>query len=805
MKNLLLLLFLVPFFSFSQVTGTVIDKESNEVIYGAKIISSTGEKALTDINGKFMITPSTYPATLVIYAQFYFNDTIVVNGAGILKILLNSTIQEIKTVVVTSGRRDQDIEDVPISMEILKPALIDNKGMANLEEAVDQSPGVYVMDGQVSIRGGSGFAYGAGSRVMLLWNGMPILSGDAGDAKWNAVPMECASQIEILKGASSVLYGSGALNGIISLTERMPTFKGETRVKVQSGIYDSPKRETLKWWTGPRTYQLAEAYYGKMYKRFGFTISTNGYKNPGYKQGEQEDRARVSGTFYIRPERFDKLKAGIGYNAQFQKTGNFLIWQSDTFAYTPSGSADTSLAESTLTYNSGLRLSVDPYVKFYDGNNNLHSLKTRIYYIINNNITNPTQSSNASVSYGDYQFQKKWDTNVVLTSGVSVIRNDVRSNLFGNHYSNNFALYSQYEHRFHRLDLTGGVRLEYFEQDGKTGDSDFKLGNKPSAKTIPVYPIIRLGAHYKVAKYSHLRASFGQGIRYPSVAERYTSTNVGALNIFASPNLKRETGWAAEIGFKQGVRIGKNWKGLIDVSGFVNQYNDMMEFTFGIFNPKTSERLDQNAPDFNSTFVSLLTSGYTISDMFGFAAENSESARIMGAEFSFNSQGKIGEVELTSLLGYTYMLPNTLNTDSSYLHTFSTYKYDEETQSSTYNPMLKYRFNHLIKADIEATWKNVSIGASMRYNSFMKNIDAVFEADLMSGLGDPLFILPGLENYRKINNKGLAVFDLRFGYEIKTHYRIGFIVNNLLNTEYVSRPGDVQPPRSFILQLQLKF
>jgi len=222
------------------------------------------------------------------------NDTVVVTGPVDLKVILRRPFQNIKTVVVTSGRRNQNIEDVPISMEILKPKLIDNKGFSNLEEAVDQSPGVYTMDGQVSIRGGSGFAYGAGSRVMLLWNGMPILSADAGDAKWNAIPMEATSQIEILKGASSVLYGSGALNGIISLNERLPSLKGETRIKVQSGIYGNPQRETLKWWTTPRVFHQTDAYYGKMYKNVGFTISANGYTNPGYKQGEEESRARIS-------------------------------------------------------------------------------------------------------------------------------------------------------------------------------------------------------------------------------------------------------------------------------------------------------------------------------------------------------------------------------------------------------------------------------------------------------------------------------------------------------------------------------
>jgi iron complex outermembrane receptor protein len=802
MKLLLLLLILCPFFTFSQVKGKVLDKGTNEPIFGAKIVSENGAKAISDIDGSYQVSIATFPDTIYVTAQSYENDTIVVNTAGTIDIYLSKPM-ELKTVVVTSGRRGQEIENVPISMEILTPELIDNKGLANLEEAVAQSPGVYTMDGQVSIRGGSGFAYGAGSRVLLLWNGIPILSADAGDAKWNAIPMESASQVEVLKGASSVLYGSGALNGIISLQERLPSLKGETRVKVQSGVYGNPRRESLRWWSSNPSFHQADAYYGKMFKNVGFTIAANGYTNPGYREGEQEDRARLSGTFYYRPKSIPDLKAGFSTSFQYQKTGNFIIWESDTFAYTPGGSADTSLDASTLTYQSGVRFNIDPYVKYVDKNRNLHSLKTRFYLVNNNNITNPGQSSQSAVSYADYQFQRKWGKKTVLTSGLTGIRNDVSSRLFGDHYSNNIALYSQYEYKLDRLDLTGGIRLEYFEQDGKRGDSEFRLGNDSTAAALPVYPIIRLGAHYQVGKFSHLRASFGQGIRYPSVAERYVATNVGALNVFANPNLSRETGWAAEIGFKQAVKIGDKWKGLIDVSGFVNQYNDMMEFTFGIFNPATGEKLDPSAPDYNQTVAEILdpANGYTINDMFGFSAENAETARIIGAEVSFNSQGQIGDVTLTSLLGYTYMLPETQNTDSAYVETFSTYEYDDQTQTISYDPTLKYRFNHLVTADIEAEWKGISLGISARYNSFMKNIDAIFEDELFDGL----FILPGLDRYRETFNRGNLVMDARVGYTFLEHYRIGFIVNNFLNEEYTSRPGDVQAPRNFILQLQMKF
>ncbi|MCO4814616.1 MAG: TonB-dependent receptor [Flavobacteriales bacterium] len=781
MKNLLLLLIFIPFFGHSQITGTIIDKSTKEPVYGAKIFASSGENVISDFDGIFVISPKAYPVTLIITANTFLNDTIKITKDGNYTFKLIESVQVIKTVVVTAGRRDQNIEDVAISMEIIRPELFENKGLVNLEEAVDQSPGVFAMDGTVSIRGGSGFAYGAGSRVLLLWNGIPIISGDAGDTKWNTIPIEAASQIEVIKGASSVLYGSGALNGIISLTEREPGTKGEFRAKIQGGIYDNPKRSTLQWWSKGQNpmFVSGDAYYGKMYKKFGYTVSVNGLTTPGFKEGSSEDRGRISGTLFFRPEKFKKMKLGIGYNAQYQKTGNFLIWESDTFAYTPSGGADISDPASTLTFNTGTSISIDPYIKVYDKKNNLHSLKTRYYYLDRTNLTNSSQSTQSAILYGDYQLQRKFAHGTVMTAGLTGVRTDVKSALFGDHYSSNAAIYTQFEKRMGKLDITGGVRIEYYEQDGIKGDTDFSFGNDTSSMTtLPVYPIFRLGTHYQLLKYTHLRASFGQGIRYPSVAERYTKTSVGALNIFPNPNLKPETGWAAEIGIKQVVKIGKKWKGIIDVAAFVNEYNNMMEFTFGYYKPDSV----------------IITTIEEAESWLGFQAQNAEKARISGAEISFNSIGSIGQVELTSLIGYTYMNPLSLNADSAYLSTFS-------DSGST---VLKYRFNHLAKADIEAKYKNISVGFSARYNSYMSNIDKNFVDGITIGSTN-VQILTGLKEYREKNNKGALVFDARAGYNFKENYRLGFIVSNVLNSEYVTRPGDVRAPRTFILQLQVKF
>ena len=123
------------------------------------------------------------------------------------------------------------------------------------------------------------------------------------------------------------------------------------------------------------------------------------------------------------------------------------------------------------------------------------------------------------------------------------------------------------------------------------------------------------------------------------------------------------------------------------------------------------------------------------------------------------------------------------------------------TYSDTSTNMLKYRFKHLAKADIEANYQKWGLGASMRYSSFMSNIDKVFEEPIAG----TTYILPGLKEYRQKYNKGNLVFDARIAYKINENFRVSFIVNNLLNAEYSSRPGDIQPPRNFIAQLQMKF
>jgi len=761
------LILITIYFSISSLFGqditlSIKDQETKEPLIGARVILGNGQKFVSNTEGLVQILKVELPLTAVFYYIGYEQDTLIISAYGNHEILLRSKEKTTGTVIVSASRREQDLDEIPISMEVLTPAILMNKGYSSLDQMVDQSPGVYAMDGQVSIRGGGGYSYGAGSRVLLVWNGIPMMSPDIGDAKWNSIPVEQTDQIEILKGASSVLYGSGALNGMIALNEREPSKEGDLRVRVQNGFYDAPRRSELKWWTRSPMLSMADVYYGKSFKRLGTSFGVNGMLHDGYKQGEKENRIRINGSVYYRFGDKMRTKAGISYNFQYEEIGLFVLWKNGNEALVPQ--------DNTLSEQRSIRLNVDPYLLFFDKKENKHHLRTRYYLVTTGSFGNIFSASKAEMYYADYQFSKKTNKLGSFTAGVTNMNNKIVASIFGNHAAHSLAAYTQMDGKIKKIDFTLGLRLEYMKQDDLPLDSRFAVGNFES----PVYPIFRSAVHYKVFKLSHLRASYGQGIRFPSVAERFVSTSVGALIIFNNPDLRPETGWSAEIGWKQIVPLNK-WKASIDVAGFINQYSNMTEFTFGVYNPD-SIALSVNPDDI----------GY-LGNWIGFQAQNAERARISGVELSINSAGTIEEVELVTLVGYTYMNPISLNNDSIYRSTFS----DPDTD------MLKYRFNHLFKADVQLKWRKYGFGVSSRYNSYMSNIDLVFESSLF---GQEL--LPGLKDYRDIYNKGIFVFDMRFLYDINEDFSVNLIINNLMNAEYVSRPGDMQPPRTFMLQLR---
>ena len=78
------------------------------------------------------------------------------------------------------------------------------------------------------------------------------------------------------------------------------------------------------------------------------------------------------------------------------------------------------------------------------------------------------------------------------------------------------------------------------------------------------------------------------------------------------------------------------------------------------------------------------------------------------------------------------------------------------TNSSSDPSILKYRYTHIAKTDIEMIYKKTSIGGSFRYNDFMKNIDNVFTEELIGGDNG---LIPGINKAREQYKNGDFIVD----------------------------------------------
>ncbi|MBK7693887.1 MAG: TonB-dependent receptor plug domain-containing protein [Saprospiraceae bacterium] len=119
---------------------------------------------------------------------------------GPLDILMEEENVLLQTAVISSSRFERPISESPISMELIKPEYPERLTSTSVQQVLDRVPGVQILDGQANIRGGSGYSYGAGSRVMLIMDDLPILQPDAGFPNWDDLPLENVGQIEIVKG-----------------------------------------------------------------------------------------------------------------------------------------------------------------------------------------------------------------------------------------------------------------------------------------------------------------------------------------------------------------------------------------------------------------------------------------------------------------------------------------------------------------------------------------------------------------------------------------------------------------------------
>lgn len=562
LRNLIFFVNILLSFSFKIIQaqngiiyGTITDLQGNPLSGVNVILESTPLGASTNSQGNYQIPgiPDgnyTLAVSMIGYKTVKKSNLIVKDNPVKADFQLEEIAIQSKQVVVTAGKHEQQISELPVSASIISSNQLSQRNITSLDYALRYAPGVIMNLDQVSIRGSSGYSRGAGTRVLVAIDGIPMYSGDTGEIIWEIIPVTEIDRVEIIKGAASSLYGSTAIGGVINVITRTIPAKSFTYLKGSFGVYDKPSYSEWDWSGQRRPFNLLTLTHTNRIGNLGFTLSLTRNENLGYRQDDYFKRflGYIKAVYDFTPSSSLTFLA----NSMNQTRGNFVYWKDSHHVLQPRD-VDQGQRVISSRYMFGLL--------YNQSINNKISInaKASYYYTGWTDETSSRDTSKASILRGEIQSNYNLSEDLLLISGTEFSFGKVTSNLFSNPKSFTAGFYLQGDYKFaFPLTASIGARYDYSKRESLNGESSFSP---------------KLGLNYKLSEQTVLRASAGRGFRAPTLAETFTSTTASGIKIKPNPSLKAESNLSLEAGLNHTFSNFFTF----DLAAFQNEYYDYIE------------------------------------------------------------------------------------------------------------------------------------------------------------------------------------------------------------------------------------
>jgi len=287
MKNLLVLLFLIPVVATAQLNGSAILSgrvvgESHEGLASVSIsVKGATKGTITDSSGLFsLVINQKFPFTVVISSVGFSPQEIEIKNVNSkLAIQLTSQTFLANAVVVTASRTSEKILKSPVSIEKLDIRALKETPAASFYDALGNVKGVQLTTSSITFKvpNTRGFNIPNNFRFMQLVDGIDMQAATLGVPLGNAIgPTELDIQsIEVTPGAASALYGMNAINGMSNLITKNPFASQGLSVFQRTGINHVDGKDHAASLLTETAIRYAKAFNNK----FAFKI------NASYLQG----------------------------------------------------------------------------------------------------------------------------------------------------------------------------------------------------------------------------------------------------------------------------------------------------------------------------------------------------------------------------------------------------------------------------------------------------------------------------------------------------------------------------------------
>jgi iron complex outermembrane receptor protein len=451
-------------------------------------------------------------------------------------------------LTVTASRWDEEALKVPQQITIIERQRIEELHPSSIVDVLRTVPGLMVRDtsgagitAQVDLRG---FGESAAAHTLVLLDGRRLNSLDLSGVDFTSIPVDSIERIEVMHGASSVLYGDGAVGGVINLISREGKGAPQSTVEVRGGTYETLQTRGTTQGSWEQVSWFGQAHYG----------SSQGYRdNSGYRTLGASINVRIDPS-----DSFSLMLDGGYEKAHYGLPGGLSIsdtehnpQKSDTPNDWAKREAFNLRGQVRKDWQEGGILSADVFYRhqvsdgFFDDYWGGVGSHTDIYldnfgiqpkYVLEHNLGSLAGRVTAGLDYNYWGVNKNSQVYVGWTPTPAQIESTM----------NTLAGYLLEEVSLTRdLTLSLGGRVQYASYDM---DEQTSLGSHNYSRDETQYAW-SAGLVYNFLSTGKVYASAGRTFRYPLLEEYLTGIDF-------NPDLKPESGMDYELGAQYTLPFG---------------------------------------------------------------------------------------------------------------------------------------------------------------------------------------------------------------------------------------------------------
>lgn len=598
------LLFILSFLSLSistfaqyRVKITIREAGTQQPLLGAHITIALHKNhpdtliAITDKEGKAFINlekeNASYFYKVNMMGYMPVSGTILAIEKEV-NIVLKEDVMHLNGVVVTGSRTERPVKLSPITTQVLGGKALVDAGYSDLQHALQQeTPGMNIQKvgfgNEISMQGLDA------RHVLFLQDGERMTGDMAGNLDYERFNLHAIDRIEIVKGASSTLYGSRASGAVINLISK----KTQKPLDIQAGVRFAQMNQRNYKQPNPKDFLY-------MFEKNSDRPNLQSWISAGIKQGKFTSQTDVwyssSDAFYMYQSEKDK-------KVYTKEANPFLPHDITLTSIAPrspmgiEGTEHLSVAQK-LYYEPSKSLSLQAYgsmffMNSYDLIQDMTFSQSRDFmagvklkYDVKNWFT-----VNLSL-HGDFYDRFKrheriderknvykskiFEPRLTLTSSYFTGHNII----FGVEHTTDELTSDRFVNR--RMTTRSLHETEYFLQDEWTVNSHWMLSSGVRTNFSKAFGFMwmpKIAIKYAPDNHWALRANYSMGYRAPSIKELFFNwDHLGMFQIKGSENLQSEK----NNYFSLGAEYSKD-RFFINVNAYANIFNKKIEGVWRIY------------------------------------------------------------------------------------------------------------------------------------------------------------------------------------------------------------------------------